>query len=177
MIDREVYRKWSNKRVNARKEGIEFDLTLEEYIELLYEANITHEDVGNVGYHLARYNDSGPYRKGNCRFIYYLENVGEKCISPAMRRASSENLTEFNKNRTKEEQTRISMLGGLKGGGHNKLPEDEINRRVNLIEESNINLNRCGWVTKVGELLGISHAHVKRFMDKHYEGKFYRRNG
>jgi hypothetical protein len=84
--------KYRQKKNNAKKQGIEMCLSLAEFQLLLDEANITAEDIGVLGFQLARYNDEGPYKYGNCRFIWYYENIKEKKTSEANRRASRENI-------------------------------------------------------------------------------------
>jgi hypothetical protein len=169
----QVYRKYSNKRVNAEKEGIGFHLTFDEFKFLLNEAGITADDLGNTGYHLARYDDQGDYEIDNCRFIYYLENVREKKISDKSREASKRNMMNIHASRTREDYIRIGKLGGAVTGGQNKLKEDEINKRIQLINESGIDLMKYGWVKKVSELLGVTHTQVRRFMKKHYTGEYF----
>lgn len=72
--------RWVNKRVNAAKEGIDFDLTYDEFIELVSEAHLKSSQLGFTGenYVLARYNDQGAYTRGNCRFITQKENMAEQ---------------------------------------------------------------------------------------------------
>ena len=55
-------------------------LTLEILEELLQEAGITMDDIGQRAdsYHLARYGDTGDYSRGNCRFITARENIAER---------------------------------------------------------------------------------------------------
>lgn len=66
------------KAKNAKDIGIGFELSFEEYCVLLVEAGIKSSNIGWTGYHLARYNDTGPYKVGNCRFIPYSLNLGEQ---------------------------------------------------------------------------------------------------
>ena len=54
-------------------------LTLEEYTDLLKEANITVFDLGE--YALGRYRDIGHYEVGNCRFIPSVMNLYENHYS------------------------------------------------------------------------------------------------
>lgn len=95
-ITRALKRKFWNKRVNARKENIPFELTLDDFVGLMEIANITIEDLHIKGYHLSRYNDSGGYSPENCRFIYYLDNYAEKKVSDKQRLASSINMSRYN---------------------------------------------------------------------------------
>lgn len=57
--------------------------------------------------------------------------------------------------------------------GYNALTPEEVEERLKKIEK--IDLTKFGWVRKVSEILGISHTHARRFMDKHYQGKTYKR--
>lgn len=77
--DGKVYRRWMIKRVNAKKYGVGCELTLEEYCKLIHDAGLHSSDLGYKGnnYDLARYNDKGPYKVGNCRFITHKENMDE----------------------------------------------------------------------------------------------------
>ncbi len=170
-----TYRKYSNKRVNARKENIGFFLSFNDYCQLMREANITHKDIGNIEFHLARYRDKGGYVLGNCRFIPYKENVAERIPSEVSRKASSRNITKVLFTRSKEEKSRIGRLGGLVSGGQNKLTSIEIDRRKKLIEFNNIDLSKYGWVSKVSKLFGLSCAQVKRFIGKYYPVPIYQR--
>ena len=79
--------KWSNKRVNAKAENIPFELTFEEYLELVDDAGLKSSQLGftGQGYVLARFHDSGPYNRNNCRFITQKENAAEKTVSDKVR--------------------------------------------------------------------------------------------
>ena len=48
---------------------------------------------------------------------------------------------------------------------NNKLPDDEISRRLNLLND--VDQNEHGWVSKVSKILGISHTQVRRFILKY----------
>lgn len=73
----------------------------------------------------------------------------------------------------KEKREEIGRYMGKNFGGSNKLCENEINERLKLIED--IDLSKMGWVKKVSDRLNITHAQVKRFIDKYYKGVYYRR--
>lgn len=83
--DGKIQQRYCNKRVNAAKEGIDFELSFEEYCTLVKEAGLKSSQLGFTGdnYVLARYNDTGPYKYGNCRFITQKENYDEKVKSYA----------------------------------------------------------------------------------------------
>jgi hypothetical protein len=78
--DNKLIQRWRNKCVNAKKEGIECKLTFDEYCQLVKDAGLKSSQLGftGEGYVLARYNDSGDYEIGNCRFITQKENSDEK---------------------------------------------------------------------------------------------------
>lgn len=78
--DGKLRQRYSNKRVNAQKEGIEFNLSYEEYCQLVSDACLKSSQLGfsGCGYVLGRYNDTGAYEVGNCRFITQYENSEEK---------------------------------------------------------------------------------------------------
>lgn len=90
--DGKLHQRFMNKRVNASKEGIEFQLTFDEFATLLREASIVSSACGTKGYHLARNGDTGPYAVGNCSFKHYLDNLNEKVISDKSREAGSKNI-------------------------------------------------------------------------------------
>jgi hypothetical protein len=72
-----------------------------------------------------------------------------------------------------EKRKQIGKRLGDEYGGLNELTSDEIERRFELIMD--INLLEYGWVRKVSDRLGLTHTQVKRFIEKHYKGEFYRR--
>lgn len=72
-----------------------------------------------------------------------------------------------------EKRKEIGKKLGNKYGGINELTNEEIERRFELI--SDIDLLEYGWVKKVSDRLKITHTQVKRFIEKHYKGEFYRR--
>ena len=95
------------KKWNATKEGILFLLTEKEVQDLLIEAGITWEQWSFKGYHLSRYNDSGNYELGNCRFLFWLENWREKKISEKMRQHS---IRQIAKARTYKDPAKFSDI-------------------------------------------------------------------
>ena len=79
--DGKLYSKWLNKRNNAKSEGLECELSYEEFCLLVKEAGIVSSDLGfssDGKYVFARYNDSGNYTYDNCRVITQLENAHER---------------------------------------------------------------------------------------------------
>jgi hypothetical protein len=84
--------KYQNKKINAKKENIIFDLSFDDFVELADKANISSANMNIRGFHLSRYNDTGAYKIGNCRFITCEQNYKEKKISDKSRAASRNNV-------------------------------------------------------------------------------------
>lgn len=100
--DGKLKRKLSNKRVNASKENIGFNLSYQDICVLLDAANIKSSDWCRDKYHLARYEDKGDYILGNCRFIPMQDNIDERVTSDAMINAAIKNLKKVDPNKRKE---------------------------------------------------------------------------
>lgn len=81
--ERLLRRKFSNKKKNAKQDGIGCFLSFEDYCSLVKEAGIKAKQITHFGYHLARYNDTGPYAIGNCRFIPWIDNMRERKVDGA----------------------------------------------------------------------------------------------
>lgn len=79
--DDKLRHKWLQKKHNAHHvQHIEFNLSFEEYCQLMDEAGIVSSQLGIAldKYVLARNGDAGPYSIGNCRFTTQRENMIEK---------------------------------------------------------------------------------------------------
>ena len=78
--DGKMYQRYLNKKINANHEGIDFNLTFQEFCLLCSESNLKSSNLGYTGdgFVLARYNDEGDYSYGNCRFITHTENIQER---------------------------------------------------------------------------------------------------
>jgi hypothetical protein len=116
--DGKLKQRWINKRTNASSENIGFDLSFDQYCQLVREAKLMSSDLGFKGYKfvLARINDSGDYRYDNCRFITQTENATEKKISDKSREASRQNITAYNNSPDKLKGEALSerVILGLK---------------------------------------------------------------
>lgn len=79
----DIRRKWQTKKDSAKRRGITFNLSLDDYKLLMSQAGVTLEMIGNKKgqYVIGRYNDEGNYSIGNCRFITTTENHKEGIIS------------------------------------------------------------------------------------------------
>lgn len=106
--DGKLKQKYRNKRANARKEGLECELSFDEYCTLVESAGLKSSDLGFSGkkYVLARYGDMGNYTLGNCRFILQSENAAEKKVSDKSSAASHCNIISYMEQRTSEERRR-----------------------------------------------------------------------
>ena len=107
--DGKLRQRWNNKRVNAEKENIPFALSFEEYTVLVEQAKLKSSDLGFTGknYVLARYNDTGAYVVGNCRFITHMENMAEQkktAAQEAGRQIGLKAMQERNANMSDEEK-------------------------------------------------------------------------
>lgn len=93
-----LYSKYLNKRNNAKKENIEFQLSYLEFCQLVRDAGLKCSDLGfsGKGYVLARIGDIGAYSFSNCRFITQLENARERKVSEKSREASRSNAAKMN---------------------------------------------------------------------------------
>lgn len=103
MISGLALEKFTNKKLNARRDGIEFLLTIEQYDFLLKKANITIEQVGRGRgkFCLGRYGDVGPYSLENCRFITQEENLKEQSTN-VHRPNALKKISQYQRSITKE---------------------------------------------------------------------------
>lgn len=101
---KELKKKYFNKKFNSRKQGINFNLSFEEYKELCLRANIDYCDIKPNGFHLARYNDVGEYSINNCRFITHTENFKERKLSAKSSNSSRINIVKYLNSLTPDEK-------------------------------------------------------------------------
>lgn len=69
--------KYWNKKQNAAKKGIEFNLTLDNYYELVAKHKLTAKDINPNGYNLCRKDHSLGYELNNCYFDTHSSNSAE----------------------------------------------------------------------------------------------------
>lgn len=167
-----LYLKFSNKRVNAQKEHIPFNLTFSEFTDLLNDAAISYNDLGIKGYHLARFNDTGDYSKDNCRFVWYTENYAEKKISEKSRIAAKANIEKFQKSVTPSRRKQITekmVQTKIRNNTIRIVPDtslslEQINKRIAVILK--YDRRKRGWVMECSRELGVSHTQLRRFLNK-----------
>ena len=148
--DGKLYQKYTNKRVNAKKENIEFNLSFEEYKFLMMKGGYKSSDLGFTGKNivLARYKDKGGYTIDNCRFITHLENMRERKTSDKVREASSYNITKYNKSRKGKKFTKEQLEKYHNSTYYKKRQEQKKNNPQNN-KEPNKNNSKYGtfWIT------------------------------
>lgn len=148
--DGKLYQKYINKRVNAKKENIEFNLSFEEYKILMVQGGYKSSDLGFTGKNivLARYEDKGGYTIDNCRFITHLENIKERKITDKARASSSYNMTKYNKSRKGKKFTKEQLEKYHNSEYYKKRQEQKKNNSRNN-KESNKNNSQYGtfWIT------------------------------
>lgn len=152
-------KKIAMKKSNAAKEGIGFSLSTSQIQNLLDEAGISESEWRHDGYHLARFNDTGDYAQGNCRFIPARENYAERVVSDRQKEASRRNIIATIANRSPEERSRISREAGLAYGRIHGLTArqiEDIYLRVNHIPKNS------HFATRAAAILGCTSTHVRR---------------
>jgi hypothetical protein len=177
--DSKLYAKFLNKRNNAKKEGIRFCLTFEEFKLLVVKANLRSSDLGysGRGYVLARYNDRGPYKSGNCRFITQAQNLRERRpgkISPRVKAAA----------RTALECARIDMAAehgslsawcaknGRKGAATRAIQVKKLLKekdRKLLLRKVNlqfVNYPHWGWKSRLANQLSLTSRELAGFINR-----------
>jgi len=133
---------WSNPLANylhhqksrAARQGIGHELTLPHIYLLLYQARITGKDIGksSTSYCLARFNDTGPYRLGNCRYITVAENNREKKMTPEGRRKIAMTAKNVDYSYRKDPAYRQAMSVSVKKAGVSD--EDRLRRSKRMSE-------------------------------------------
>lgn len=159
--DGKLRRRWYNKRSNAAKLGIGFNLSFEEFCGLITEAGIKSSALGHTGYHLARYNDAGDYVVGNCRFIPFLENVAEKKPTDKVRAAARRNLVLAQA--APKDMKRAAALRFARHGLPAvclPLSPAELKRRKVLLR--GLDPKAWGFVTRAAEALGVTHPTARK---------------
>lgn len=123
--DGKLSQRFVNKRVNARKEGIPFDLTYAQFVDFMRCAGIVSSQCGIKGYHLSRTGDTGSYSVGNCFFRWYLDNLHEKKVTDASRTASSRNIAKATAlNRQSPAKYSASISAGLARSEYGRLRKE-----------------------------------------------------
>ena len=122
---------WRDHRGDAKRRGILFLLTFEEWLGIWIESGHLHERGNCRGqYQMARFEDKGPYDKQNIKIILAEENnsEGHKGKRRSLGPQSPEHRRKIglaNKGRKLSEQTKSNMSDAHKG---HKLSKDHAKR-------------------------------------------------
>lgn len=110
--DGKLRQKYFAKKGNAKLAGVECELSLEEFCQLVKDAGIVSSQLGfsGQGYVLARYNDEGSYAVGNCRFITQADNVKERKVTDKVRLNAQRALQFSEKDRNRNPQKRSDSI-------------------------------------------------------------------
>jgi len=90
------------------------------------------------------------------------ENENDKKIHGTFKNVREKTISKYGIKEANEIYKKASAKGGINGGGSNRLSEEEIQRRREII--SDIDPNSYGCITKIAKRLNISHTQAKRFL-------------
>lgn len=108
--------------------------------------------------------------------IHYLKCYDENYIKNIIKRASNGKPIDYEKPILKGEKLskKPSQNKIRKKEENKKLKEEWINKRIDIIMNSDIDFSNFGWVNELSKLLNISHTSIRKFMVK-YMGNFYKK--
>lgn len=154
--DGKLYTKYLRKKNNCKKEDLICFLTFDDFCQLLIDAGIKSSDLGFTGnyYVLARYNDTGNYELGNCRFITHKENMAEqKNLKDKIRNAQNKLICPLC-GKTKHRQSTICLECSINNQQKNsKKPQKEV--LLNLIKTTPF--------TTIGKMYEVSDNTVRKW--------------
>lgn len=163
--------KWQNKKVNAKKENIDFNLTFKDFCDLADKVGISFKDMNINGYHLARYNDSGAYEVDNCRFIPAKENFAERKTTDKVRASGRKNMLEIHASPKYKEYMEKAVFMGKQW--RKSLTEEEKHRRANPLKEEVVEerhkvirkfIGQKKAIQKASLEIGITEQALRRFI-------------
>lgn len=167
--DGKLKRRFINKRVNAAKEGISFELTFPEYQKLVRKAGLVSSQLGFTGedYVLARFKDQGPYRLGNCRFITHADNMRERRPARVTKKRIEASKTAAKKALKSHETLKwlgfnvLADAGRLGAAARHAQVKEELESkdrglRSKKIRVEFVNYPSWGWKTRLREQLNIT---------------------
>lgn len=74
---------------------------------------------------------------------------------------------------SRDRKVEIGKKMGDVFGGYNRLTDQEVERRLSIIES--VDMMKYGWVKKVSEALGVTHTQSRKFIQRHYKGEYLQR--
>lgn len=184
--DSKLYSKFLNKRNNAKKEGIRFKLTYEEFVGLVKTARLRSSDLGfsGRGYVLARYKDRGAYSVGNCRFITQRENMSERKAAKVTtkRREASRNALSVARQYVVDDYGSLSAWcarNGRKGAQARNaqvaltLVEEDAKLSKKRVNKQRVAYGTWGWKTRLSKELDLTTGRLAGFLRRNpgYEAR------
>jgi len=175
--DGKLRTRFTNKRINAGKEGISFQLEFSEFLDLLEEARIKSSDLGIKGFHLSRNDDAGPYQIGNCHFRWYVDNLSERKLTEKWRQASAKNAKLGSRKISEMYRTDAQFIEHMKGdkpgrfGPSRKTPKtwdekETVRKAIEVASTLGIKPGDWGWLAKVAPVLGLAPQTLGRFYQR-----------
>lgn len=138
-------------------------LVNDEFIKNEYSYNIKNGGLGSWKY--VNDNLSDDYKKSKGEWLgLNFGSIGGSWDNKELRLKILESIPY-------DKRKKIGKKLGDEYGGRNKLNDDIIKERLNMI--SDIDLKQYGWVKKVSDRLNLSHTQVKRFIKKYYNGEYF----
>ena len=175
--DGKLKQRWLNKSVNSLKEGVVFNLSFEEFCDLVKSANLVSSELGFSGgkkFVLARYGDTGGYVYGNCRFITQSENAFEKKKTKKMVEGCRVNVKKavLAAHEVHKNNPMIRVKAGKKGAAtRNKMVAEELKNNDKIL--LSISLDKChikypefGWKKRLAGVLGITKRKVDMLLQR-----------
>jgi len=175
--DGKLKQRWFNKSVNSLKEGISFNLSFEEFCDLVKNANLVSSDLGFSGgkkFVLARYGDTGGYVYGNCRFITQSENALEKKKTDKMVEGCRVNVKKaaLAAQKVLKNNPMIWAEAGKKGAAtRNRRVAEQLKNNDKVLlavdfDKTYVEYPKFGWKKRLAEEFGITKRKLDRFLER-----------
>lgn len=121
------WRKYKTHMYRAKRTGIEFLLSFEEWMKIWEDSGHFHERGCHKGqYVMARYGDKGPYVVGNVKIIRHEENGSERVFS--FNEEQKDYLSKIAVGRVHSEETKEKIAQSSKGRKHTKESKEKISK-------------------------------------------------
>jgi hypothetical protein len=134
--DHKFIRKCQKKLAASIRRNIGYYLTYDDVYNMLKDAGLKSSNWGckKGQYVIGRYNDTGDYKVGNCRFITTEENSKERKISDLARETSRKTMTNFMKTeKGRESQRRAAIIGG-------EMSRGELNSNAKITNKESVDI-------------------------------------
>jgi hypothetical protein len=144
-----IRQKYSVHKACAKRRGIAFELTFEEWLEI-WEASGHFEERGTRShqYHMARHGDLGPYAVGNVKIVTASQNAAEGKGSkgwkyPPRSAEHRKKLSEANTGNKPSAETLLKLSAIRKGKKLNLSPEERLRRSVAITTLNSLSDHRA----------------------------------